>query len=67
MVLKSGDYPWCVIDGTGNRIKFICERCLEYHHFNNEGMTINEFCKKSEAFCELHKNCKLESSMETKG
>jgi len=65
MVLKPGDYPWCVVDAISQA--FVCTRCCEKHSFPYNGMSIDEFCKKSEAFCELHKNCKLESSMEIKG
>ena len=58
MELKSGDYPWCIAELKVNTVIFKCERCKEIHTFDNAGMPIDEFCKKSEAFCELHRNCK---------
>jgi len=67
MVLKSGDYPWCVCESKGNTVNFNCERCGGKHTFDNVGMPISRFLEISEAFCELHKDCKLESSMETEG
>jgi hypothetical protein len=57
--MKSGDYPWCVCDSRGNIVTFNCGRCGESHIFNNAGMTIDRFVEISEAFCMLHKDCKV--------
>jgi len=57
MDLKANDYPWCEIESKGNKIIFYCVRCLENHKFDNTGMSIDDFLKKCEAFCMLHKDC----------
>ena len=61
MSLKSGNYPWCVLDTTPdeeNRITFICQMCKQTHSFDAMDLLIDRFVELSEAFCLLHKNCK---------
>lgn len=63
MNLKSGDYPWCVLDTIAdeeNKLTFFCQRCKQTHSFNAKGMTITEYLELSESFCMLHKECKGE-------
>ena len=55
-VIKYGDCPWCVMDA--NKQAFLCDRCKQIHKLNMVDMSITEFCRLSEAFCILHKNCK---------
>ena len=56
--MKSDDCPWCICETDGNKITFHCENCDQKHIFGNTGMAISRFLEISEAFCELHKNCK---------
>jgi len=61
MVLKSGEYPWCILDPVQdeeNKITFFCQRCKQKHSFNAKGLTIDRFVELCEAFCILHKGCK---------
>ena len=56
--MKSGDFPWCIVETDGNTVTFKCNRCGGEYIFDNTGMSIDLFCEKCEAFCELHKDCK---------
>ena len=62
MTLKSGDYPWIIFDANPDDKKkqmFVCTRCGQNHKLSTlDGVSINYFLKLSEAFCELHKDCK---------
>lgn len=63
MTLKSGEYPWCVLDeqvDKKNQITFCCQRCKQKHSFNGKGIPVDRFLEISEAFCILHKECKDE-------
>jgi ribosomal protein S27AE len=61
MTLKSGDYPWIIIDANKDPLgkqKFVCMRCGQEHILTIDGLSIEAFLKLSESFCELHKDCK---------
>lgn len=56
---KMAEYPWIIMDANKGQI-FLCKRCKEEHKLNMENMSIDEFCRLSNAFIELHKECKDE-------
>jgi hypothetical protein len=61
MNLKSGDYPWCILDTIAdeeNKLTFFCQRCKQTHRFDAKDMTIDKFVEMSQSFCLLHKDCK---------
>ena len=54
---KMADYPWIILDANKGQVCF-CKRCKEEHKLNMDNMSIDEFCRISDAFIELHKGCK---------
>lgn len=61
MTLKSGEYPWCVMDANkypDGKQSFLCQRCGQKHTMIVDGMSIDTFLRLSEAFCMLHADCK---------
>jgi hypothetical protein len=65
MTLKSGEYPWIIMDANKDprgKQKFVCIRCGQEHAFTVDGLSIDSFLRLSEAFCEFHKECKLHTN-----
>jgi hypothetical protein len=64
MTLKSGEYTWISIDANKDprrKQKFVCTRCGQEHALTVDGISIDSFLRLCEAFCELHKDCKVKT------